>query len=203
ELHFQGLVSSADVRNGILFPQKFDDCYLRFERPNRTSLENGVKTGTSIVCSTSKDLFTWEEKAVVMQGRPHFWDELIGSGPPPIKTHAGWLHIYHGVATHFGSSNIYQAGVALHDLNEPWKVLARGKYNILEPRENYELCGQVPNVIFPTALWVHPHNADNHILKSDVATPESKVYLYYGAADTSVCMAETTIATLLEEVYAQ
>ena len=54
-----------------------------------------------------------------MHGRPHYWDERIGSGPPPVKTRKGWLHIYHGVATHFGAANIYQAGVVLLDLRDP------------------------------------------------------------------------------------
>ena len=28
-----------------------------------------------------------------MRGRPRYWDELIGSGPPPVKTRDGWLHV--------------------------------------------------------------------------------------------------------------
>jgi len=40
---------------------------------------------------------------MVMQGRAHYWDELIGSGPPPVKTREGWLHIYHGIARHFAA----------------------------------------------------------------------------------------------------
>ena len=60
-------------------------------------LENGVSTGSAIRCSLSKDMMQWTPKATVLKGRPHYWDELIGSGPPPIKTRHGWLHLYHGV----------------------------------------------------------------------------------------------------------
>lgn len=196
-LHFQGLVSEPDVRNGVLFADKIDGCYFRFERPNRHQMADGVKTGSVITCSTSSDLRMWECRSEVMRGKPHYWDELIGSGPPPLKTRHGWLHIYHGVATHFGSSNIYQAGISLHSLNAPWQVIARGKYNILEPREIYELTGQVPNVVFPSAAIPLYQDADGCV---DDDTP---VYVYYGAADTCVCLAISSVSQLLEELYAR
>jgi predicted GH43/DUF377 family glycosyl hydrolase len=28
----------------------------------------------------------------------HYWDELIGPGPPPVKTREGWLLVYYGAA---------------------------------------------------------------------------------------------------------
>ena len=194
-LDFQGLVSTPDSRNGVLFPQKIDGQYWRFERPNRVRLSDGVKPGASIVCSVSESRLDWYEVDEVFSGRPHFWDELIGSGPPPLKTREGWLHIYHGVATHFGAANIYQAGVSLHDLKSPNRLLARGKYNILEPRELYELTGQVPNVVFPSAALA-PQNAGKTL------NPEDEIFIYYGAADTCVCLAQTTVKELLEAVYA-
>lgn len=141
----------------------------------------------------SQDLLNWQPVAPVMQGNPCYWDELIGSGPPPLKTRAGWLHIYHGVATHFGSSNIYQAGVSLLDLQQPQKVIARGSQNILEPREMYELCGQVPNVVFPCGLICRTFDEDGF------APPEAEVLAYYGAADTCVGVATTTVAELLQQ----
>jgi len=192
-LSFLSLASKPDVRNGIIF----HGIKTRFERPNNYSGADGVKTGSSIICSRTEDYLNWEEIASVFSGRPHYWDELIGSGPPPIRTRVGWLHIYHGVATHFGSSNIYQAGVSLHDLQEPWITLARGRYNILEPREIYELTGQVPNVVFPSA-------AIPLITDLDGFTPlDCQIYVYYGAADTSVCLAITTARELLSHVQAE
>src|SRR5262249_11627410 len=143
---------TADARNGVLFPEKVGGRYLLLERPNRTRLEGGVTSGDEIVLRSSDDLVRWERVGPVMRGRLHYWDELIGSGPPPVKTRRGWLHVYHGVATHFAASNIYQAGVCLLDLQDPSRIVARGRNNILEPRETYELTGQVPNVVFPTGL---------------------------------------------------
>lgn len=191
ELAFRGLVSGPETRNGVLFPQRFEGAYLRFERPNAVTLESGVKTGSAIVCSTSPDLVNWSPVAPVFSGRPRYWDELIGSGPPPLKTRRGWIHLYHGVATHFAP--IYQAGVSLQDLREPWKTISRGRCNILEPRELYELAGQVPNVVFPTAAIALRTDAEG------CAEEDSPVLVYYGAADTCVALAETTIKELWEE----
>lgn len=189
---FLGIVSEDDVRNGVLFPEKVNGKYLRFDRPNKVQLEGGPSSGNTICLSESDDLLKWKTVKPVMSGRFHYWDENIGSGPPPVKTKRGWLHIYHGVATHFASSNIYQAGVAIHGLNDPSVVISRGKYNILEPRELYELTGQVPNVVFPSGMIVEEYDEEGF------AILESKVLIYYGAADTVVCLAESTVRELIE-----
>jgi predicted GH43/DUF377 family glycosyl hydrolase len=75
-------------------------------------------------------------------------------------------------------------------------VLARSRYNILEPREPYELAGQVPNVVFPSGMIVERFD------QRGFADPNSPVLVYYGAADTSVGLAHTTIAELIDACYA-
>jgi len=191
DFRFLGVTSTDDVRNGVLFPAKIGGLYLRLERPNRARLEGGPATGSEIWLAGSDDLIHWRRSGPVMAGRFHYWDEYIGSGPPPVRTRRGWLHIYHGVATHFGSANIYQAGVVLLDLLDPAKVLGRSRGNILEPREPYELAGQVPNVVFPSGMVVDDFDAEGYAL------PSSPVKIYYGAADTAVGLAVTTIGELL------
>jgi len=193
---FLGIVSTGDIRNGVLFPEKINGKYMRFDRPNKVQLAEGPSSGNTICLSESEDLLAWRTTASVMSGRFHYWDENIGSGPPPVKTKEGWLHIYHGVATHFASSNIYQAGVSLHDLNDPSKVLSRGRYNILEPREQYELTGQVQNVVFPSGMIVEKYDNEGF------AFTDSEVLVYYGAADTVVGVATSTIAKLIEAARA-
>lgn len=189
-MDFIGIASKPDVRNGVLFPNR----KLRFERPNEERVSGGVKSGVRIVCSQSNNMLDWQEIDEVFAGRAHYWDELIGSGPPPLLCDEGWLHIYHGVATHFGSSNIYQAGISLHDRDRPWITLARGRYNILEPREDYELLGQVPNVVFPSAAIPH---SDCEILPHNTL-----INIYYGAADTCVGLALATVDELLAHAKA-
>jgi predicted GH43/DUF377 family glycosyl hydrolase len=189
-LEFLG-AAPRDLRNGVLFPEKVQGKYLRLDRPNTTRRAGEPATGSEIWLSESDDLVSWKPLARVMSGRPRYWDELIGPGPPPVKTPAGWLHIYHGVATHFASANVYQAGAVLLDLDDPSRVVSRTRANILEPREIYELVGQVPNVVFPTGLTVDEYDGYGF------APMESKVRLYYGAADTCVCAAASTIERIV------
>lgn len=192
DFEFMGIVSDEDNRNGVLFPEKIKGKYLRLDRPNEIDLADGPTTGSVIRLSESEDLLEWEPVGPVISGRSHYWDELVGAGPPPIKTEQGWLQIYHGVATHFASSNIYQAGVMLLDLDNPLKVIGRSRYNILEPREIYELVGQVPNVVFPSGAIA------DEVDSNGFADLDSKVFIYYGAADTCVGLAMSTIRTLIE-----
>ena len=191
EFRFLGITSNEDIRNGVLFPEKIGGKYMRLDRPNKARHSSGPTSGSTIWLSSSDNLIDWEPVAPVVDGRFHYWDEFIGSGPPPVKTRRGWLHIYHGVATHFGSANIYQAGVMLLDLKDPSKVISRGFYNILEPREAWELSGQVPNVVFPSGIIVKEFDSEGFAL------PDSEVFVYYGAADTCVGLAVSTIEELI------
>ena len=194
-LLFKGIVSEADVRNGVIFPEKINNYFYRLERPNKSVLTNGTKTGSAIILAKSEDLLNWETVSEVFSGRPHYWDELIGSGPVPLKTRYGWLHIYHGVATHFASANIYQAGFSFLDLETPQNTRFRSKYNFLEPCEDYECTGQVPNVVFPTGLIALEYDEEGFV-KDD-----SDLLLYYGCADTSIALLETNLRFFIEKMY--
>jgi len=189
---FLGITSNEDIRNGVLFPEKINGKYYRMDRPNKARHSGGPTSGSTIWLSESDNLLDWQPTAPLINGRFHYWDEYIGSGPPPVKTRKGWLHIYHGVAGHFGSSNIYQGGVMLLDLDDPSKVLGRCRCNILEPREIWEVTGQVPNVTFPSGMIVEECDSQGFALES------SEVKIYYGAADTSVGLLITSISELLD-----
>lgn len=180
-----------DSRNAVVFPGRVGGRYLRLERPNLVVREGVVASGDEIVLAESDDLVTWRDVGPVMHGRPRSWDELIGSGPPPVRTRYGWLHVYHGVATHFASVNIYQAGAVLLDADDPTQVIARTRRNVLEPREPYELTGQVPNVVFPSGWIVEG------VTGGEVAEDDALVRVYYGAADTCIGLAETTVGELI------
>ena len=184
-----------DTRNGVLFPEKIDGQYLRLERPNIPQKPGNPTSGETITISSSKDLLHWEHTNNIISGRPHFWDERIGAGPPPIKTKHGWLLIYHGVATHFASSNIYQAGAILLDLTNPTKVLARTRLNILEPREIYETVGQVANVVFPSGC------IPSQIEENGTVPDDAELMIYYGAADTSIGLATATVGDVIHACH--
>ena len=186
-----GLGDHPDIRNGAIFPWRFGDRYLRLDRPNRAADTGEPASGDEIVVSESMDLIDWRPLGVAMRGRPRYWDERIGAGPPPVRTRRGWLLMYHGIATHFGSVNVYQAGVALLDLEDPVRLVGRSRDNLLEPRKMYELIGQVPNVVFPSGMIVDEFDTDGF------AREESTVRVYYGAADTTVCLATGRLGDLL------
>jgi predicted GH43/DUF377 family glycosyl hydrolase len=191
KLELVGINLHRDTRNGVLFPTRIEGRYLMLDRPNDRRTGGGPLTGRGIVLSASENLVDWEDLGPVLTGRPHYWDELIGSGPPPVKTREGWLQIYHGVATHFLGANIYQVGAVLLDLGDPRRVLGRTRDNILEPREPWEMTGQVPNVVFPGGLTVAETDDEGFALTS------SEVNLYYGAADTVVGLATATVAEII------
>ncbi|OPZ76947.1 MAG: hypothetical protein BWY77_01786 [bacterium ADurb.Bin431] len=84
----------------------------------------------------------------------------------------------------------------LLDLLDPCKVLARSRYNMLEPRESWELTGQVPNVVFPSGLIVEEYD-DQGFARFD-----SPFRLYYGAADTVVGLFTGRVSELIEAATA-
>jgi predicted GH43/DUF377 family glycosyl hydrolase len=49
----------------------------------------------------------------------------------------------------------------------------------------------VPNVVFPSGMIVEDYDEEGY------ARPESRVLIYYGAADTCVGLATTTVAELV------
>lgn len=172
-------------RNGVLFPRKINGMYMMLNRPS----DNGHTPFGDIFISQSKDLEFWGRHRYVMgtvKDDASAWQSTkIGPGPIPIETKEGWLMIYHGVINTCNGF-VYRMGVALLDLNEPWKVLKRSKNYILAPHEPYECVGDVPNVVFPCATL---HDEET-----------GKIAIYYGCADTVTGLAFTTVDKLLAYV---
>ena len=119
---------------------------------------------------------------VIMKSEYEWENKKIGGSVPPIKTSEGWLFIYHGVADD-REPFCYRAGAALLDLENPSKVIARLPYPILEPTEDYEVAGDVPNVVFPVGAYIH----------------EGYVYISYGGADKVVALCRFKYDELMEE----
>ncbi len=107
-------------------------------------------------------------------------------GAPPILTKYGWLLIYSHIQNYFPNpeklDRIFGIEALLLDLNDPSKILARTEGPIIVPEENYEISGYINNVIFPTGA----------LLDKD------KLSVYYGAADTTVCVAHVSLYDLIE-----
>jgi beta-1,4-mannooligosaccharide/beta-1,4-mannosyl-N-acetylglucosamine phosphorylase len=166
-------------RNGVLFPRRIRGSYAMLNRPS----DNGHTPFGDIFYSESLDLVYWGRHRHVMSSLPLTWQATkIGPGPTPIETPEGWLMLYHGVLTSCNGF-VYSMGAALLDLDEPWRVVARGSSFLLAPHASYEQVGDVPNVVFPCAALV------------DAA--RDRITIYYGGADTVVCMAHAYLSELL------
>jgi predicted GH43/DUF377 family glycosyl hydrolase len=180
-----GVVRPPEDKNAALLPYRVDGRWALLHRP-KTQFGGGHG---EIHLSSSDDLVSWSAPEQVLKPRiGAWWDSLrIGIGPPPIRTAEGWLLVYHGVKE-TTAGDIYRVGLALLDLDDPTRVLRRAPAWILSPLEPYERMGDVPNVVFPCGL-VHDEVSDN-------------VRLYYGAADSSICLATSRLADLLDAVLA-
>jgi len=169
------LLGSTNDKDGVLFPRKFAGRWAVLHRPDAGG-------GEHIWSAYSPDLIHWgEPHCILRQGPGPTWDGVkVGAGPPPILTDEGWLLIFHGVKA-YGGRLIYRAGVALLDAEMPHKVRARSKGAVFQAEAPYELSGTVPNVVFPTGA----------IVRGD------ELWMYYGAADTCVCMAKARLTDIL------
>jgi predicted GH43/DUF377 family glycosyl hydrolase len=177
----RGPVMPPDDKDAALFPRRFGGEWLMVHRPVRAGAPADIEI------SRSPDLAAWSSSAVLLPARAGGWWDAgkVGLGPPPLETPEGWLLMYHGVR-HTCSGALYRSGLALLDLDDPTRVIARTDDWVFGPEEPYERTGDVPNVVFPSG-WVK--------------TPDEEgVMVYYGAADTSVCLATAKIADLLDAV---
>jgi predicted GH43/DUF377 family glycosyl hydrolase len=173
------LISEPGNKDGILFPRKIRGKYARLDRP----------IGLGIGCiwvSYSPDLVNWGSSEQVIGPHEGFWDEFrVGASVTPIETDEGWLEIYHGVKM-TSAGPIYRIGAVLLDLEDPSKVIKRSTQPILSPREEYERIGDVGNVCFACGAVM-----DN----------DGEMKIYYGAADTSICVATCTLDQILTEGF--
>lgn len=173
-------------RNGVLFPRKIGDYYWMLSRPS----DDAHTQFGDIYISRSPDLVHWGHHRLVMKrgGMEHgIWWQVtkIGAGPIPIETEEGWLMIYHGVMDTCNGLE-YSMGGALLDLEEPWRVTHRKSELLLAPEADYEINGHTDNVVFPCAAL---HDKQN-----------GRLAIYYGAADTSTCIAYAEIGPLVESI---
>jgi predicted GH43/DUF377 family glycosyl hydrolase len=170
------LITEADFRNVVIFPEKFNGLYARLDRPHSEI------SPWSIWISYSPDLKYWGESKLIMKPLQYHWDEMkIGPGAPPIKTPRGWLNIYHGVFPTMDGC-VYRLGVALHNLEDPSQIIAVGDEWILQPEEVYETTGYVHNVVFTCGA---------------VPEKDGSIKIYWGGADKVICVGTANIEHLV------
>ena len=177
-----GFITGADHRNCVIFPEKIDGAYVRLERPNG---QNGLG---EIFISFSPDLLHWGRTEILLQKGTRYWESLkIGPGAPPIRTEKGWLVIYHGCREHMNGI-MYNMGCMLLDLADPSRIVGKLRDCLMWPETDYELAGNCPGVVFPTAAI--PHGEPDELK------------IYYGAADTCIGLARASINGLVDRCLA-
>ena len=170
------LITQCDSRNLVIFPEKFNGLYARLDRPHSEI------SGWSIWISYSPDLIHWGNSKVIIKPVQYHWDEMkIGPGATPIKTEHGWLNIYHGVFPTMDGS-VYRLGVALHQIDDPSKIIGVSDEWILQPEDPWEITGYVHNVVFTCGA----------VLEDD-----ETIKIYWGGADNVMCVGTALVKDLV------
>ncbi len=190
-----GLARTSDLKTiervGLVFPPNNKDAALfnrkiggRWAALHRPEAGGGIE---NIWIAFSPDLYYWgEDHCVLEEGTGPAWDAVkVGVGPPPLETELGWLMLYHGVKL-YGGRLVYRVGAAMLDRDQPHKVLARSPHAIFKPTEIYETSGLIGNVVFPTGV----------LRRGD------DLWIYYGAADQTVCLATCRLQDVLNSLEA-
>ena len=129
--------------------------------------------------ASSPDLIHWgDHKPLILPREGDFDGSKTGGSCVPIKTKDGWLEIYHGS----DDDDKYSLAVALLDLKDPSKVIARSKKPLMHPEADYETQGFYGNVVFSCGA---------------IAKDDGQVIIYYGASDEMTAAARTTIDKIM------
>lgn len=175
-----GEIMPPEDKDAALLPHRIGDSWALIHRP-----VSSFGSGAHIWISYSPDLRHWGSHKMILEARRGGWWDAskIGLSPPPIETEQGWLMIYHGVR-HTPAGCLYRLGLALFDLETPERCISRGQEWVFAPEEPYERHGDVGNVVFPCG-WTIGSDGDT-------------LNMYYGAADTSMALAQGSIKQLLD-----
>jgi len=186
-------ISAPDNRNFVVFPEKFNDKYIRLERPFPIYGRIGYPERFDIWISQSPDLVHWGRHDLLLgvEDVP-FANQKLGPGAPPLKTPAGWLTVFH--ASDYDAlrrkngfeenwKKRYSAGIMLLDLDDPQKMKGMSQSPLIVPESPYETTeGYRHHVVFPTGL---------------ILEDSGEVKIYYGAADTVVALATAHVDDLI------
>jgi beta-1,4-mannooligosaccharide/beta-1,4-mannosyl-N-acetylglucosamine phosphorylase len=185
-------ISVPDNRNMVLFPEKIGGTYLRLERPFPVYGRGGIER-FDIWASDSPDLRYWGNSELVLAvEQVPYANTKLGPAAPPVKTACGWLTTFHAVDTdptrgkngwEASWKKRYTTGVMLLDLEDPRRVVGLYKEPLIAPEAPYEVAGGFRNdVVFPCGMILEENG-------------ECKIY--YGAADTVICLATADVQDLL------
>ena len=140
-----------------------------------------------VFAATSEDLVNWTPivnidgslKRLFSPRDGYFDSQLTECGPPAIYTPKGIVLLYNG-KNHSGKGdkrytpNVYAAGQALFDANDPTHLISRLDEPFFRPMDSFEKSGQY---------------VDGTVFIEGMVYFKGKWYLYYGWADSKVGVA--------------
>jgi predicted GH43/DUF377 family glycosyl hydrolase len=175
----KGVVMPPEDKDAALFPARFNGRWAMLHRP----VPGFAGVGAHIWISFSPDIKHWGDHQILLTARKGGWWDAnkVGLSPPPLRTEKGWLMLYHGVRN-TASGCIYRLGLALLDLEDPTRLLARADEWVFGPEEVYETAGDVDKVVFPCGWLVEGDD----------------VRMYYGGADKCIALATARVSELLD-----
>jgi predicted GH43/DUF377 family glycosyl hydrolase len=170
-------------KNVIFFPRRINGQLHFLHRIKPDILIVAINDLKDLTQEFWQNYFLRLDDHIALSSRYKHEVSYIGGGCPPIETEHGWLIIYHGVHDTI-KGYVYSTCVALLDLDNPQKEIARLPYALFKPEHEWELKGEVNNVCFPSGALV----------------VGDTLYIYYGAADERIACASVSLSALLKEL---
>ena len=167
---YKGRWNIGWTKSGAIVSQKINGLYWMY------FMADANKQPSQMGVAYSSDLVHWVEPLdqPVLRSRAGYFDSyVVEPGPPPIVTKDGILLIYNGA----DDQKVYATGWVLFDKKDPTKVVARSEKPIFKVENEWEKNGQVPNVVFVTAM----------------VRDENRWLFYYGGADKYVGVVAATV----------
>lgn len=199
-------LGQPDAGDGIRIALASTKDFKTFEKHGVIGPDRRCKAGI-LFESGGKNWFMWKDEESVertmmspapdnpedMEAWKSFWqthdieeDELMGPqegsyedlgiepGAPPIEIDEGLLLVYSSISSDFK----WTISLMLLDKDDPTRIISKTEAPSLAPEADYELEGDVNNVVFPCGALVQ----------------DDKLYVYYGAADTICAVASEEMA---------
>lgn len=173
-----GLMLHPENKDVAIFPEMINGKYYTLHRP----VPGGIGS-PEIWIAESENLRHWGNHQFLfgLSKDEDGWENgRIGGGAVPFKTDEGWLEIYHAA----DQSNRYCLGAVLLDLNDPSIIIGKTQDPIMEPVEDYETSGFFSDVVFTCGVT---RQGDN-------------IRIYYGASDTSMAVADVSLAKIMSHL---
>jgi predicted GH43/DUF377 family glycosyl hydrolase len=182
------LVTHFNAKGASLFPEKINGKYtmtltVNTDKPPSKMLIAQFEKMEDIWNKNIWDKYLKKPNIYSIELQRHH-DDHIEAGAPPVKTKEGWLFIYSYIKNYKNPPPTFGVEAVVLDQYDPYKIIYRTDKPFMIPEKKYEKEGKVGNIVFPTS-----------VLKKD-----KKLQIYYGAADTSIALAEVKTKELMDNM---